>query len=217
MHRIDSSGHVDNKFQPGNPAIGQIATLIAADWLNAIQEAICRVIELANIDLEKGNDAQLYDAIIALIAGVVGDGSGAVPTTRQVATSGLAGGGGDLAGDRTIDVPVASQAEVAALTINNKAVTPLALAGLVGLTITGSAWIIKIGSVVLQIFNGTTTNFTLPQAYTTQCRGAWVNGGNPSGGQQDNGPYASGFGLTTVSAWNSIDSSIPVIIFAIGV
>lgn len=207
MHRIDSSGHIDNKFQPGNPAIGQIATLIAADWLNAIQEAICRVIELANIDLVKGEDDQLYDAIIALVAGVVGDGSGAVPTTRLVSTSGLAGGGGDLAADRTIDVPKASQAEVSALTIDNKAVTPLALAGLVGLTVSGSNWVLKIGQVVVQIFRGycsanSTTILTLPQTFVTECKAAWVNGGPTTPGAEDNNPHVTGTGVSQVSVFN---------------
>ncbi len=51
-----------------------------------------------------------------------------VPNTRQVATSGLAGGGGDLSANRTIDVPIASQAEAEAGSINTKAMTPLRVA-----------------------------------------------------------------------------------------
>jgi hypothetical protein len=221
MHRIDSNGAVDGRFQGGNPAVGQQATQIPADWMNAVQEAICAVIENANIELEKGDDQQLYDAIIALVAGIVGDGEGAVPTTRLVSTSGLAAGGGDLAADRTITVPKASQAEVSALTNDTKAVTPYALAGLVGLTISGSAWIIRIGEVVVQIFsgtvyNGTSTILTLPQAYSTQCRAAWVNGGYPDADAQDNPPYVNGTGLTTVSVYSSIDAATSVQVIAVG-
>ncbi len=51
-----------------------------------------------------------------------------VPTTRQVNTSGLATGGGDLTADRTITVPKASTAEAVAGTDDDKAVTPLGLA-----------------------------------------------------------------------------------------
>lgn len=51
-----------------------------------------------------------------------------VPTSRAVGTSGLAGGGGDLSADRTIDVPIASQAEAEEGAINNKAMTPLRVA-----------------------------------------------------------------------------------------
>lgn len=221
MHRIDSNGAVDGKYQPGNPAIGQKATQIDADALNAIQEAICVVIETANIELEKGVDEQLYDAIIALIAGVVGDGSGAVPTTRKVLVGGIASGGGDLSADRTITVSKASQAEVSALTNDTKAVTPLALSGLVGLTISGSAWIIKIGPTVMQIFNASasangTTVISLPQAYSDECRVAWCNGGRAENDAQDNNPYVSGRGLTSVSVFSSRDENISIQIIAIG-
>lgn len=48
-----------------------------------------------------------------------------VPATRTVATSGLAGGGGALSADRTIDVPIASQAEAEAASVNTRALTPL--------------------------------------------------------------------------------------------
>ena len=51
-----------------------------------------------------------------------------VPTSRAVSTSGLAGGGGNLSADRTIDVPIASQAEAEAGAINDKAMTPLRVA-----------------------------------------------------------------------------------------
>jgi hypothetical protein len=48
-----------------------------------------------------------------------------VPPARQIQTSGLATGGGDLSADRTIDVPAASQAEAEGGTDNAKVMTPL--------------------------------------------------------------------------------------------
>jgi hypothetical protein len=48
-----------------------------------------------------------------------------VPPARQIQTSGLATGGGDLSADRTIDVPAASQAEAEAGADNAKAMTAL--------------------------------------------------------------------------------------------
>ncbi|MFN3347429.1 hypothetical protein [Pseudorhodoplanes sp.] len=48
-----------------------------------------------------------------------------VPPARQIQTSGLATGGGDLSADRTIDVPAASQAEAETGTDNAKAMTAL--------------------------------------------------------------------------------------------
>ena len=38
MHRVDTSGHVSNRFDPGNPATGQQATLIGHDWLKRLVE-----------------------------------------------------------------------------------------------------------------------------------------------------------------------------------
>ena len=84
MHRIDADGHVGNLFVPGNPAIGQRATQCDAAWLNGVQQNLCHAIEQAGIVLSKGDDAQLYQAILAIAAGVVGSGGGSVPTTRQV-------------------------------------------------------------------------------------------------------------------------------------
>lgn len=55
-------------------------------------------------------------------------GSGVLPT-RQVATSGLAAGGGDLSADRTINVPAAAAADVRTGTDTTKALTSAALIG----------------------------------------------------------------------------------------
>lgn len=221
MHRIDSSGNVDNQFHPGNPATGQQATQIDAPWLNAVQEEIAGVIEGANISLAKGTNNQLAAAITALIAGVVGDGSGAVPTTRQLLTSGLATGGGTLAADRTVDVPKASASEVAALTEDAKAVTPLALAGLVGWSTVGSALVGTLGNGIIQCFTATagangTTVITLPQAFGLPCR-AVCSGGLNDTGAQDNSPHISGTGTSTVSVFSALGSSVTINIIAIGV
>lgn len=221
MHRIDTSGNVDNRFHPGNPATGQQATLIDQDWLNAVQEEIVNVILEANIDLEKGTNDQLAAAIVALISGVVGDGSGAVPTTRQVLAAGLVTGGGNLAADRTLTVTAATTAEAAAQTRNDVAVTPASLAGLVSLTEIGGAWIIRIGPVIAQIFTGNviangTTVLTLPQAFPNDVRAAFVNGGRPVSTADSNGPYVSGVGLSSVSIYSALDISVSVNVIIFG-
>jgi len=221
MHRIDTSGNVDNRFHPGNPATGQQATLIDQDWLNAVQEEIVNVILEANIDLEKGTNDQLASAIVALIAGVVGDGSGAVPTTRQLLVAGgLLAGGGNLAADRTITLTRATVAEVGAQVRDDVVVTPAGLAGLVGLTQVGGAWIVRIGPVIAQIFTGTviangSTVLTLPQAFPNDVRAAFVNGGRPISTADSNGPYVTGVGLSSVSIYSALDIpvSVDVIIF----
>lgn len=55
---------------------------------------------------------------------------GAAPATRQIATGGLAIGGGSLAADRTITVPAASRAEAEAGIAGDKALTPFAIANI---------------------------------------------------------------------------------------
>ncbi len=67
MHRIDQSGHVNNRFVSGNPETGQLPTRIGADWPNAIQEEIATVIEAAGMALDKADNAQLQKAIGKLI------------------------------------------------------------------------------------------------------------------------------------------------------
>ena len=64
MHRIHGRGATDdNKFTEGNPAIPIIATDVTDEWLNDVQENICKVIEDANIALVKGDYTQLTEAI----------------------------------------------------------------------------------------------------------------------------------------------------------
>lgn len=67
MHRIDESGHQNNKFARENG--NQIATRFGADWPNAVQEEICNVIEATGAALNKGSHTQLLTAIQALISG----------------------------------------------------------------------------------------------------------------------------------------------------
>lgn len=221
MYRIDSVGSVDGRFQEGNPAIGQKATLLPADWLNEVQEELAYLIEQVGIALVKGDRTQVYDAIVALVTGAVGDGSGAVPVTRQVTGGGLVTGGGALANDLVLTVLAASVAEVQAQVVSNKVVTPAAMAGLISLTEIGGAWVIRIGTTVVQLFGGTaqgnaTTVLSLPQAFPGQCRFAMCNGGAIDTDAQDNFPYVSGRGLTTVSVFNARNTSVPVDVLAWG-
>lgn len=69
---------------------------------------------------ETGVAGPTVQAAIAQIAAAI-----AAFLARSINTSGLAGGGGNLSVDRTIDVPIASQAENEAGAINNKSSTPL--------------------------------------------------------------------------------------------
>ena len=60
MHRIDSPGATpDKNFTEGDPTVPTPATVVSADWLNDVQENICRALEANGIVLEKGNYGQL--------------------------------------------------------------------------------------------------------------------------------------------------------------
>jgi hypothetical protein len=63
MHKIDTDGHVGNLFTDGNPSLGQAATIVDDDWLNAVQTEVVNVIEDAGITLVKGTNTQLLSAI----------------------------------------------------------------------------------------------------------------------------------------------------------
>lgn len=53
----------DGFFFGGNPSLGELATVVNADWLNSIQEEICAVVDAAGITLDKTVRTQLLQAI----------------------------------------------------------------------------------------------------------------------------------------------------------
>lgn len=222
MHRVDSPGSVNGLFQNGNPVVGQQATQLLADWFNDTQENLLKVIEDAGLEPEKGNWDLLRDAIVLMIAGVVGDGEGAVPTTLTVTGAGLATGGGDLTTNRVITVTKASAAEVGAGVRDDVAVTPLGLAGGIGgrvLAATGYATF--LGGVILQWTtafanaNGSTT-ITLPITFPNQCVFADFAGGSALTNAQDNDPVVIGRSASALTVFSARDDNVSGVVFAIG-
>lgn len=80
MHRIDSAGisvglptpasaGTPGYFTAGNPTTGTPATVIGADWLNAIQEELVAVVVAGGLSLDKTNRGQLLAAARALFGG----------------------------------------------------------------------------------------------------------------------------------------------------
>ena len=57
---------VDGFFQGGDPGSGTPATILTADWLNAVQEEICTVIDEAGLTLSKTDRGQLLEALNAI-------------------------------------------------------------------------------------------------------------------------------------------------------
>lgn len=68
MHRIDSSTATpDNKFTEGDPTIPVAATTVTADWLNAVQEEIVKVVLESGLELDKSDNTQLLQALLKII------------------------------------------------------------------------------------------------------------------------------------------------------
>lgn len=87
MHRTDAAGATgDHLFTNGDPASGTPCTLVDADWLNALQESVCQVIEGAEITLVKGDNTQLLDAIMAIIASALSTTWPGVPVAASGGT-----------------------------------------------------------------------------------------------------------------------------------
>lgn len=223
MHRIDSAGNVLSRFSEGNPQTGQRATVVSAAWLNDIQENIAYCIEQVGEALVKGDETQLYQAIVAVIAASGGGGGGgtAVDITRQVLGGGLVTGGGALATDITLSVAKATSAEILAGIVDNKAITPAGLAAAVtkSLGLTGyvkrADGMIEMWGAATALGNSTTV-ITLPSTFPNACLYAGVEGGGGGGNVQDNSPYVSGRGLSTISVFSDRDNSVAVNYFALG-
>lgn len=70
MHRIDGPGATpEGRFTDGNPSTGSPATVVLAEWLNALQDEIIAVLTEAGIEPAKASTTQLRDAIIAIATG----------------------------------------------------------------------------------------------------------------------------------------------------
>lgn len=68
MHKIDHpTATPGGLFTIGDPVGGLPATVVTADWLNAVQGEIVSVIEGAGIELDKADNAQLLAAIQSLM------------------------------------------------------------------------------------------------------------------------------------------------------
>lgn len=68
MHRIDGPGAtIDNLFTEGDPTQGVPATTVTGAWLNALQEEVANAVEGAGLTLDKSDNTQLYQALVALV------------------------------------------------------------------------------------------------------------------------------------------------------
>ncbi|MGE0333104.1 MAG: hypothetical protein AB7P37_20680 [Ramlibacter sp.] len=64
MHRIDTSTAAPGGFfTEGDPTEPTAATRVSADFLNALQQEVCNVIEAAGLALNKADNTQLLQAL----------------------------------------------------------------------------------------------------------------------------------------------------------
>lgn len=143
MHRIDTStATADGQFTEGNPTTGVPATVVSGDWLNGVQEEICRVIEGAGLALDKSQTDQLWKAIQRLVAPSASTeeaGTVRLATAEEtiagedddsaVTPAGLAAAVVPATTERAGKVELATAEEVQAGEDAERAATPAALAG----------------------------------------------------------------------------------------
>lgn len=222
MHRIDTSGNVNNRWSEGNPQAGQLATRGSAAWFNDVQENIIEVLEQAAIVPVKGAENQLYLAIVALIAAATAGTGGAVPITRLVNAAGLAVGGGALANDITLTVPKALAADVVAGTNDLKAITPLALKDGMTLVASANGYTRLPNGLILQWGQANanpnaTTVVTLPTTFPAFCVLAVCNGGlSGDATQTENNPFVTGRGTGSISVWSPRNEITGIDFLALG-
>jgi hypothetical protein len=126
--QVDHDGLGTDMFRVGNDGVVYCKQLVVTD-VAALRTALA-VAALASPAFSGTPTAPTPAADdnttkIATTAYVQGELSDRVITARTVTGSGLAGGGGDLSANRTIDVPKASQAQAEAGTDDATAMTPL--------------------------------------------------------------------------------------------
>lgn len=118
------------------------------------------------------------DAIAAAVTSLTAAIAERVPMTRRIDTDGLALGGGALATDRTISVPIATVAQLRAASAGNVAVTPAGLGGLDRL-FAGSGHFEFPGGLIVQWVNHRglisaepSPVIAFPRAFPTECLAA---------------------------------------------
>lgn len=147
MLRTNGEDHINHMFSDGVPEQGKQATVIDAEWLNAVQEEIAQFIELAGLTLDGSNPHQLRDALLAMfMAGIEVGGTGINISGTGGATT-VTNGGIRFQGSG-LDVSLTAQG----LTINGVNVKEITVQGVATLNIDETLELVKN-----LIVNGLTT------------------------------------------------------------
>lgn len=147
MIRTNGEDHVNHMFSDGVPEQGKQATVIDAEWLNAVQEELAQFIELAGITLDGSNPHQLRDALLAIfMAGIEVGGTG-INISGTGGTATVTNGGIRFQGSG-LDVSLTAQG----LAINGVNVKEITVQGVATLNIDETLELVKN-----LIVNGSTT------------------------------------------------------------
>lgn len=101
MHRVDTDGNIAGAFTDGNPSIGQPATRVGQDILNALQEELVGVVLASGLTLIKADNTQLLQALDLIFDGQL-QGGGIDPGGRLSLTTGVPVTTADVAGATTV-------------------------------------------------------------------------------------------------------------------
>lgn len=181
MHRIDTSTATpDNRFTEGDPAIPVPATVVSADWLNAVQEELVAVVTGAGLELDKAENDQLWQAIGQAI-------TAAKPGLATTTAPGLVQIGGGLS--------ISTQGLLSVLTAT------AAQAGIVrpdGTTCTVEGGVLTVSDKAPAIYNTrlvlTQSNAAWTPPVTGWARVTVIGGGGGGGGGGSQGTGKSGGG-----------------------
>ena len=118
--------------------------------LSAVVDATTAVKGIVQLSMSTNSTSTTTAATPSAVKAVNDNANTRALQTTTISASGLASGGGTLAANRTIDVPVATQAEAEAGTINTAAMTPLrvaqAIANLIKSATTAVAGIVQLST-----------------------------------------------------------------------
>jgi len=85
MHKIDSNGAtIDNEFTEGSVVSSIPATVVSANWMNAVQRELVNVIESAGLTLAPDGDTDPADQLLEAIQIFISSGGVAEPYTQSI-------------------------------------------------------------------------------------------------------------------------------------
>lgn len=152
MIRTNGEDHVNHMFSDGVPEQGKQATVIDAEWCNAVQEELAQFIELAGLTLDGSNPHQLRDALLAIfMAGIQVGGEGITISGVGGAVT-ITNGGMSIAGGGQGSAPISVVLSAQGLEINGVNVKEITTSGVATLNIDETLELVKN-----LIVNGLTT------------------------------------------------------------